>query len=102
TRVRPAGRRSVTSTPVAGSGPWSISVTVNEIWSPTLGVAFETTLVSARSALTGVGVLVDADAVSLLVFESGRSEWLIEAVLVCEPAVSTEALKESVAQLAPT
>src|SRR6478735_333132 len=37
-KVRPAGRRSVTWTPVASSGPLLVSITVNVTWSPTFGV----------------------------------------------------------------
>jgi hypothetical protein len=54
--VSPAGRRSVTVTPVAASGPPLLRVTVNVMVSPTFGEASLTLLLRARSACCGVSV----------------------------------------------
>src|SRR4029077_20057471 len=54
TKVKPAGKRSVTCTLVAELGPRSLNCTVNVMVSPTLGVALLTVLVTARSACCGV------------------------------------------------
>ena len=58
TNVSPAGNRSVTCTLVAESGPWSVSVMVNVMVSPTLGFALLTDLASCKSALCGVALAV--------------------------------------------
>ena len=51
TSVSPAGNGSVTSAPVAPSGPLFVSVTVNVTVSPTFGVASSTDFAIARSAV---------------------------------------------------
>ena len=86
TKVRPAGSRSVTCTPVAGSGPALVTVTVKVIWSPTLGVALLTVFDTARSACCGVSVAL---AVLLAVFGSNWSAWLMVAVLVNATGLTT-------------
>src|SRR5262245_58352362 len=70
TNVRPAGSRSLTSVPVAGSGPRLRSVRVNVIVSPTFGVALATVLVMDRSASGGLTSAADS---LLLVFGSNWS-----------------------------
>ncbi|MNC67504.1 hypothetical protein D3C75_1180080 [compost metagenome] len=52
--MRPAGSKSVTTTPVALSGPLFETVTVKFIVSPTFGVALLAVLVMLRSACWGV------------------------------------------------
>ena len=89
TKVSPAGSRSVTCTPVAASGPLLVRVTVKVIWSPTLGVASLTVLVTARSACWGVSVAL---AVLLPVFGSNWSASLMVAVLVCAAGLTTVAV----------
>ena len=79
TKVRPAGSRSVTCTPVAESGPLLLSVTVKVIVSPTLGVGSSTVLLTWRSACCGVSVAL---AVLLPMVWSNWSLWLTVAVLV--------------------
>ena len=54
TNVTPAGRRSVSSTPVAVSGPLFVTMTVYSIVSPSFGVASSTVFVTARSTLVTV------------------------------------------------
>ena len=86
TKVSPAGSRSVTCTPVAASAPWLDSVTVKVIWSPTLGVASLTVLVTDRSACWGVSVAL---AVLLAAFGSNWSASLMVPVLVCAAGLTT-------------
>src|SRR5262249_52466052 len=68
TRVRPAGKRSVTRTPVALAGPLSVSVTVKVTVSPTLGRGLLTILTRLRSACWGL-----TPAVSLLLAGFGSN-----------------------------
>ena len=73
---------------MAASGPLLVSVTVNVIVSPTLGVALLTAFARARSACCGVSV-----ALALLFAVSG-SNWSLcptVAVLVCGLALTTVA-----------
>ena len=65
TKVKPAGKRSATLTPVAASGPVLLSVTVNVTLSPTLGLALLTVLVKDKSA-NGL-IVVASLALSLVV-----------------------------------
>src|SRR5262249_38623276 len=80
TKVRLAGRMSVTRTLVAGSGPLLVSVMVNVIVSPTLSVALLTVLARATSACVGVSVAL---ALSLAVFASNWALRLMLALVVC-------------------
>src|SRR5262245_64490869 len=89
TKVRPAGRRSVTSTPVASSGPLLVNVTVNVIWSPTFGVASLTVLSMARLARWGVSVAL---AVLLALLGSNWSLSVTVAVLVRAMGLVTAAV----------
>src|ERR1700704_979680 len=66
TNVRPAGSRSVTTTPVALLGPLLVAVTVNVTLVFWFGVALLTVLVTAMSACDTM--LVRSLAVSLVVF----------------------------------
>src|SRR5262245_55997285 len=68
--VRPAGNRSLTSVPVAGSGPRFRSVRVKLIVSPTFGVALSTVFCMNRSASGGSTAAADS---LLLVFGSNWS-----------------------------
>ena len=63
------------------------------ITSPTLGAASLTVLVRARSACCGVSVAL---ALSLAVFGSNWSAWVMVPVLVCEVALTTVAVISSV------
>src|SRR3954466_2287447 len=85
TKVRPAGRRSVTCTPVAASGPLLVRVTVKVMTSPTLGVALLTALARARSARCGVSVALP---LLLPLLGSNWSLWLMLAVLVSAPGLA--------------
>ena len=97
TKVRPAGRRSVTCTPVALLGPLFVAVTVKVTLAPKLGVAFETIFVTAMSAACPVTV---AEAELLPATESGWLAAVLVAVLVVAAVVVTVAVIASVA-LAP-
>ena len=56
----PAGRLSVTMTPVAGLGPLLVAVMVKVTLLPTFGVKLSTVLTILRSVIgTGVGVTVE-------------------------------------------
>nr|WP_235857704.1 hypothetical protein [Paenibacillus albiflavus] len=79
--MRSVGSKSLTSTPVALSGPLFVTVTVKVIVSPTFGIALSTVFVMERSACWGVTV---ADDVLLPVFGLD-----IVAVFVCAFAEST-------------
>src|SRR5262245_47894600 len=96
-KLSPAGRGSVTVTPVAASGPLLVSVTVKVMTSPTLGVGLLTDLVIPRSACRGVSVVL---AVLLPPSGSNWSLWLTVAVLVVAAGLTTRAWTASVA-LAP-
>ena len=94
TKVSPAGRRSLTRTPVAALGPLFCAVTVNVTFWPTFGVALLTDFVSAMSADWPFRV---AEATSLAALGSG---WLPPerfAVFVMLPALLTVAVIVSVA-----
>ena len=80
TKVRPAGNRSVTWTPVALLGPLLVAVTVKATFWPAIGEALLTVFVIAMSAL--LTTVVGSDAVSLPVLASAPPE--TEAVLVSE------------------
>nr|WP_235857703.1 hypothetical protein [Paenibacillus albiflavus] len=86
--MRPAGSKSVTSTPVALSGPLFVTVTVKVIVSPTFGVASLTVFVMERPACWGVIV---ADDVLLPVFGSNWSACDIFAMFVCVADKTTTA-----------
>src|SRR5262249_4647271 len=88
TNVNPAGKRSLTCTLVAGSGPLSVSVTVKVIVSPTLGVGLLTALVTCRSACWGVSVVL---ALLLAGLGSNWSAPLTTAVLVWASGLATRA-----------
>ena len=97
TKVRPAGSRSVTCTPVALLGPLLVAVTVKVTLVPRLGVGLSTILVMAMSAACPVTV---AEAVLLPATGSGWSSAVLVAVLVTAVVPVTVATIESVA-LAP-
>ena len=78
TNVRPVGSWSSTTTCVAASGPKLSTSMVKVIVSPTLGFGSSTTLITARSACSGVTV---SESVLLLGFWSGVVEVAV-AVLV--------------------
>src|SRR5437588_302259 len=84
--VRPAGIWSCTVTLVAVSGPVSLSVMVQVMVSPTLGVELLTALVRARSACCGVSVTL---ALLLAEFGSYWSARVIDALLVWALALLT-------------
>ena len=86
TNDKPAGSRSVTSTPVAASGPALVRVTVNVITSPTFGVGLLTDLATCRSACCGVSVAL---ATLLPAKGSNWSLWLTAATLVCGTGLTT-------------
>src|ERR1700730_13866128 len=86
TKVTPAGRVSVTVTPVAGDGPLFLATIVYASGLLVLAVA-GAVLVIDRSADTGVLTVVDAEAVLLAVFGSGWSAFTV-AVFVIVPAVA--------------
>src|SRR5207302_8668254 len=79
TNIKPAGRASCTVTLVAELGPASLSVIVNVIVSPTLGLVSLTVLVRTRSACWGVSL---TEALLLFALGSYWSAWLAEAVFV--------------------
>ena len=98
TKVRPAGSRSVTTTPVALLGPLLVAVMVKVTLVFRFGVELSTVLVMAMSADTGVMVaqaeVVAGDRVRL-VFSA-----VLVAVLVVGAVVLTVAVMARVA-LAP-
>jgi hypothetical protein len=98
TNVSPAGKRSVTCTPVAALGPLFVSVMVKAMVSPTLGRALLTILASCRSAAAGF-----TDVVAVLLDELGSnwSLWVMLAVLAVLPALVTVATMVRVG-IAPT
>src|SRR5262245_54902694 len=75
-------------TPVAASGPMSVSVIMYVMTSPTLGMGLLTVLVSCRSACCGVSV-----ALVLLWAAVGSSwlAWVTVAVLVWATGMTTRA-----------
>ena len=79
TKVRPAGSRSVTCTPVALLGPLLVAVTVKVTLVFWFGVVLLTVLVMAMSAATGVMVAL---AELLPGTGSGWSSAVLVAVLV--------------------
>src|SRR4029453_5265495 len=82
------GRRSVTVTVVATSGPLFVSVTVKVMTVPWVGVALLTVLVTARSAAFGITVTL---AELLAAVGSNWSEWLMVAVFVVDATLATVA-----------
>src|SRR5207253_10997447 len=93
TRLRPAGKRSLTWTLVAVLGPLSLSVIVKVTVSPTFGVGLSTLFSTARSACCGVSVAL------LLLLPALGSNWsarLIAAVFICALGLTTVALNVSV------
>src|SRR5262249_20874774 len=94
TKVSPAGKRSLTRTLVAGSGPRSDRVMVKVTVSPTLGVASLTNFVRARSACCGVSAGL---AGVLPASESNWSAALMRAVFVWVKGLTTVAVSVRVA-----
>src|SRR6266446_22370 len=86
TKAKPAGRASCTVTLVAELGPASLSVMVNVIVSPTLGLVLLTVLARTRSACWGVSL---TEALLLLALGSYWSAWLTEAVFVWTLGLTT-------------
>ena len=94
TYVRPAGRASLTTTPVAADGPLFVAVMVNVTFEFSTGVALLTVFVTARS-VSGVAVTV-ADAALLAAFVS-VSVPVTAALFVTAEVVVTVAVIVSVA-----
>ncbi len=87
TRVSPAGRVSVRTTPVAAPGPLFSAPTVNVTCCPSCGLALSTDLVTAMSAgCTGTTV---AEAVLFSMTGSVSAAETTVAVSVTGEAVST-------------
>ena len=92
-KVRPAGSRSDTTTPVAASGPLLATVTVNVTLVPTEGLGLSTVFVTARSA---AGASTDALAESSAELGSWVAVVAV-AVLVIGAVPATCAWTDSVA-----
>src|SRR4029077_20809184 len=97
TKLSPAGRTSLTWTPVALLGPRLVAVMVKVTFEPTFGVGLSTVLVMAMSAATG---LMLALAVLLPLTGSTWSSAVLVAIFMIAPVPVTVATIERVA-LAP-
>src|SRR3984893_13556516 len=91
--MKPAGKRSLTCTPVALLGPLLVAVTVNITLLPNAGVGLLTDLAMAMSADTGVTVAL---AELLPATGSVWSSAVLVAVLVAGAVVLTVARIERV------
>ena len=95
-KPRPAGRTSVSTTPVASLGPWLVAVTVKVTTSPTEGMASSTVFWTATSA--AAAAFSGAEAESLPVSGSGSVCAVLVAMLVIVPACVTTAWMTSPAR----
>src|SRR5450631_1801361 len=94
TNVRPAGKTSVTWTPVALLGPLLVAVTTKVALDPSGTAGLDTVLASVMSAACPVTV---ADAELLPATASGSTSAVLAAVLVAAVVPVTVATIESVA-----
>ena len=91
-----AGRRSVSTTPVASDGPVLVSVTVKDAPPPASAAATSATFVTARSARRTIGVIVGAEVASGSPLSNGVDDVAAATFVASLPLIAGETVPVTV------